>query len=727
MGAKADMLTVRELRDLRLGKLNTAVTDWREMVRRLRSIADPADFEGGGAGGGGGGGGGKGKGAVSAAGLSTAAGKAEWDGENAAVTKEFVSKTAVEMSEMTAEASDVLGILESAHRRFTKHKEDLETVIDDVKKQHIHINAQGTALEADGTAKADKPTQEQIDAAAKRIERVLWEAAESDRIAARELRAIAKRKHDFSGLNADSLKAADARQGEEDAAYWTKKLHDLGNHPEKLTEPQLKKFNEALRNQRDNPAFTTTFTQLMGGEGTLQFWRSLADPGKGDTPTGARAELLGHVQDNLSMTLANATRQQTPGMQAWEDDIIKAGSKDFGHPGIMSKVMGFQVMSNLMGKGKFDKGFLDRYGDAMLKYERGKGKGPEAWGLMGMGTDLDHSNDKSRGNDPMTGYLKALSHNPDASTAVFNDADKADYLLKERAYYDEDKLDSDGAPADQKLLSREALGDALFAAGSGMNPDDPTATYVDHRPEHKEVLNGALSRLADKGDDMPAAIRDDMARLLGNHGEDTHMTMGGLDKERVLDRDDLLAVSKQISRDPDSYQVLNQSMDRAMMQDINETTKVTEEQVPGDSLDRSGRTVGFLEQARRDAIGEKTAAELKDAGWGAKGMGGYLAVGTAASFLPWGGGHVDHAAFAVSKALVEDETERIQKNESTELKDIATSQNHRLSALKDHWYETNRDWAMADGDYSKGHGAMAKINAAAHDGTDDNKRESGDK
>ncbi len=718
MGAKADMLTVRELRDLRLGKLNTAVTDWREMVRRLRTIAD---------GDGGGGDKGNSKGEVSAAGLSGAARGADWAGENAAVTQQFVSRTAVEMTEMAAEAGDVLGILESAHKKFTKHKEDLETVIEDVKKQHIHINAQGTAVESDGTAKAEKPTQEQLDAAAKRIERVLWDAAESDRIAARELRAIAKRKHEFSSQNAGSLKAADARQGEEDAAYWTKKLHDLGNHPEKLTEPQLKKFNEALRNQRDNPAFTTTFSQVMGGEGTLQFWRSLADPGKGDTPTGARAELLGHVQDNLSMTLANATRQNTPGMQAWEDEVIKAGTKEFGHPGIMSKAYGFQVMSNLMGKGQFDKGFLDRYGDEMLKFERGKGKGPEAWGLMAPGTDLDHSNDNSRGNDPMTGYLKALSHNPDASTAVFNNGDKADYLLKERAYYDEDKLDSDGADPDKKLLSREALGDALFAAGSGMNPDDPAAEYVEHRPEHKQVLEGALSRLADKGDDMPTAIRDDMARLLGNHGEDAHLTMGGTSEEWRLDRNDMLEVTKQISRDPDSYQVLNQAMDRAMMQDIHETTEDTEESKPRDSLDRSGRTVGFLEEARTRAIGDKTAQELKDLGWGAKGMGGYLVVGTAATAAsPWlpptVGGHIDHAAFAISKALVEDETLRIQEDGSKDSSDVAALQDKRLEALKDEWYETNRDWAKERDDYSKNHGALAEINAAAQDGIGDAKR-----
>ncbi|OEV14303.1 hypothetical protein AN219_28190, partial [Streptomyces nanshensis] len=81
-----------------------------------------------------------------------------------------------------------------------------------------------------------------------------------------------------------------------------------------------------------------------------------------------------------------------------------------------------------------------------------------------------------------------------------------------------------------------------------MNPDDPTATYVEHTAEHDNVLDNALERLAGQKDEMPAELRDDMAKLLGNHGPDAHMTMGGSPQEQVLDRADLLEVSKQISR-----------------------------------------------------------------------------------------------------------------------------------------------------------------------------------
>ena len=75
------------------------------------------------------------------------------------------------------------------------------------------------------------------------------------------------------------------------------------------------------------------------------------------------------------------------------------------------------------------------------------------------------------------------------------------------------------------LESREALGKALFAGGSGIDPDDPQGHYVEHTPEQKQVMSGALERLAGEKNDFPPELRVDMANLIGNHGEDAHKTM----------------------------------------------------------------------------------------------------------------------------------------------------------------------------------------------------------
>ncbi|MDF4250338.1 hypothetical protein [Streptomyces sp. WMMB303] len=719
--AETEKMGFAQLRDLKLGKLHTAVTDWKAMVEKLRDLYD-----------------GSGKGAAAKGTPDTTAQDflaavlgADWAGQNATATGEFAHKTARQFRELRREAEDVHGLLKTAHSAFTDHQSDLEKIVDDVAKDNIYINDKGLGVASvpppavAGDAEIEPPTEAQIRAAEKRIERVLWDAGETDRIVSEELRYIANRKYDFSGTGADSVKNADARQGEAAADYWAKKLKDGDVKVWELPDDQLERFNTALENQRDNPAFTTHFATRMGGEGTLQFWRDLVDPGHGDTPEGERATLLDHIQGNLSMTLGNATRQDTPGMRAWETEVINAGTKQFGHEGLMTKPYGFQIMSSLMGKGRFDRGFLDRYGDEMYKFERSKSDAPSAWGLVGMGTDLDPG-DKSTGADPMTGYLKALSHNPDASTEFFNDPEKADYFLKDmdhggRTWFDEERPDSMGPDDGVKLPSREALGDALFAAGSGMNPDDPTATYVEHTAEHDGVFDNALEGLAGQKDEMPAELRDDMAKLIGNHGDDAHMTMGGSPREQVLDRADLLEVSKQISRDPDSYRVLNESMNAAMVQDIH-----TEKEDPEDSLNRSGRTVGFLEEARYQAIGDKKADDLRSAGWSPYGTGGYIFTATAASFLPYGSGHVANAAFGLSKYLVQDENDRIEAGATDDNKDVSAYQKNRLMGLQHEWSSTNSEYAENTPGFSEDHGAWNKIDGAANDGKSNAREEWGD-
>lgn len=82
------------------------------------------------------------------------------------------------------------------------------------------------------------------------------------------------------------------------------------------------------------------------------------------------------------------------------------------------------------------------------------------------------------GRDPMTGFMTGSSNSPDAATAFFNEThpqDNAEWVLKERHPFDDTPLDDgDGNQ------SRDATGKALLAATSGMNPNDPNATYVEH-------------------------------------------------------------------------------------------------------------------------------------------------------------------------------------------------------------------------------------------------------
>lgn len=121
-------MTAQELTDLRLGTLDTAVSDWEKMHGKLDTLAT-------GVGGG-----------VSAQRLRTQADAADWKGANATVSKEFVTKIAVEFQDVAGQAKSVLGILRDASAAFKKHKTDLRTVVDDVAKRNIYINAKGGAV-----------------------------------------------------------------------------------------------------------------------------------------------------------------------------------------------------------------------------------------------------------------------------------------------------------------------------------------------------------------------------------------------------------------------------------------------------------------------------------------------------------------------------------------------------------------------------------------------------
>ncbi|PAZ17487.1 hypothetical protein CLM62_01780 [Streptomyces sp. SA15] len=544
-----DTLTAQELTDLRLGTLNTAVSDWKTMVGRLERLATGGDGE------------------VSATDLEKRANAANWKGVNATVSREFVTKTAAQFADAAAEAKSVLAVLRDAHSAFTKHKQDLRAATDELAKSNIYVNGNGKVAAsvpsgaAAGNADIHKPTDEELDAAQSRITKILWEATETDRIAARALRQLAKNKYDFTDQGPSSLKDADRDQGKADADYWRKEVAK-GNVDE-WSEEKLARFNETLKNQRDNPGFTEAFATGLGADGTLQFWRDLAAP-PGGAVEGDRAKLMGHVQDNLSMALANASHSDSPQMADWKKDVIASGTKIFPvDPAMPMGPNGFQVMSSLMGKGKFDDDFLHDYGDAVLKYEREyPGEPGVAWRDT---TNLSYP-PTDEPNDPVAGFMEGLSHNPEASLEFFNDSttaggktlDNWDYLVAKGDDAREWPLGEDG-----KALGHDALGHALESATIGV-PYESDATPPKHSAGGAELFNrivGEFGKNPDRLDDSPMSdsfghisaeymrdIQDGM-----NSGSDiktygSNANLAGLNEDGTL-KNFIGAVGK----DPDGY------------------------------------------------------------------------------------------------------------------------------------------------------------------------------
>ncbi|MEU4684820.1 DUF6571 family protein [Streptomyces xinghaiensis] len=619
------MMTPQQLSDLHLGKLGTAASEWRVMVGKLEKLAGGGD------------------GGISAADLRRKAEAADWQGDNATVTRKFVGVTARQFDDILTEARSVQKVLLDAHTRLKKHKADMSEAITRWAKQNIYINDKGGAVPAvpppavAGEAKVEPPTQAELDSAAAEIGRILNAASEVDRIAARALRQHARSAYDFNETGYKGLADADRRQGIADADTLLK----LAAKRDGMTLDELKFFNETAARQRDNAAFAERFVTKLGAEGTLQFWRSLADPGHGDTPSGERAKILARVQDNLSLTLATASHGDSPAVREWKSGIIAAGENRMGHPGLMSAPYGFQVMSSLMGKGKFDSGFLDDYGNKLLEFERSQRVDPEwLWDNAAYAAQLSYPPDaKNPSVDPVAGFLESLGHNPQASLEFFNGSSGGgpgqgspdqlsnwDYLVGGGEDAREWPMNEDGEPA-----GYEKLGHALESATLGYAYDDRSPAAPPLRTDADLEARDARTALMDrvvghyKGPEVVDAqpgVRESLTRMASGHIDSLNYSVDnwggagelngrdelfGAEKHRLRDFGMMESVGflRALASDKDSYDTLS-----AAQQVYGTSAMAAQGDDQEHAINAGLHSVimhGLLDESRSEAIGEEFA------------------------------------------------------------------------------------------------------------------------
>jgi hypothetical protein len=270
-------------------------------------------------------------------------------------------------------------------------------------------------------------------------------------------------------VNAAAVKAA--RKAGERAAALARK------DPNRLSAAEFDEFNALLADNRDEYPFAETFAAALGAKGVLRFWDGMSNAG---TPTraggegiGARQDRLGDFQRNLSLTLAAATNSDTPAMKGWKRDVITLGGTPLreGDTAAGAGPDGFVVMSNLMRYGDFDDAFLTDYGAALVKkdreYQFSRGVGYHGTAMDGgisnhLGNDL--------GNDPLTGFMKALANSPGAATEFFT-SDGKDAKGKKQSHFtylfEIRDWPDDSAPGKESVTGLNSLGHALEAATTG--------------------------------------------------------------------------------------------------------------------------------------------------------------------------------------------------------------------------------------------------------------------
>ncbi|MEU9231330.1 DUF6571 family protein [Streptomyces subrutilus] len=534
------MLTYENVMHAPLDKLQTAVADWKAMVDKLDELAEAARN-----------------------GMKAKADKAEWSGVTAGVGREFVAKTAKEFEDAAKQAKGVHSLLADAHTTFKAAQEQLKKIAAEAQPAGFQVDAAGRvtaiplATEGERNAARHDPDYQQSlrtnrDAWQARVNRAVEDAADADDSLVRALQANVSDEHNFSGPTFSSLDAEQVAR----AAELMKKVTGEGGTARNVE--ALRELEDLLDDNREDPEFATDFYRSVGPEGTLEAYSKMSLDATGLGPAARDRQLMvANIQSDMGAMLGLATHKDVPNHldAAWTTQLMKAGRKEIdvsAFAGLNTKVYGYQALGSLLRDGQYDKEFLTSVGRDMVAMDR---KNPQIWeqGLpYNQDMAFNHGHEGGKGFYPLTGLMEAMSNNPDAATAFFNEpvredsngdgivtsADKSvsgqhgrpqgtvDYMLDKNEL--EDWHDTRSGKDAESQPGRNALGHALEAAVSGQaNPHE--SSYADKKP-HTQGMVDIYERIVDKVAGKPeladGALTGSLGRMTAEYIGDINAGVG---------------------------------------------------------------------------------------------------------------------------------------------------------------------------------------------------------
>ncbi|MER6976382.1 DUF6571 family protein [Streptomyces carpinensis] len=644
-------LKFTDLVDVDLGKLASAVSDWKKTVDSLKTLAEGART-----------------------GMQATSDKARWAGVNATVTREFINKTAKEISDLHTEANSIYQVLDDGHTELASLQKQIKQAVE-VDASHLGVRVEDIG---DGKVRcffphirgdSDERTQEQLDSKQElesRINGILAHAAEIDDSVAR---ALAK-SHGNDPYNAGHSKYESLNDAEVERAL------ELARKGDKMSDAELTELNRLLRfNSREKDGeFATEFYQGLGGpEKALQFYAEMSIDGTDADATKTRLNEVRDLQKVMGYTLANATdpdhKHHLPGW--WNTEFRRLGTQQIGwERGQMNKPYGYQVLGGLLRYGNYDARFLTPIAEHITQLHKedpyrflmNKPAGsPDIYGF-------NPSGQLGTGNDPLNSVLEALGHSPEAAEKFFTQPPtaynedgtvKKDGHLGFDSYLDvftdkdfEWTIDTNDTNvlADEDKTKRalgfgpEALGHALEAATTGRPYDSDAAAdaikhtearahlvsqIVDKFGEHPELLRhnengdleseetGPLYALRGSLGDMTAEYMGDFQRAMYREGpsSDLFPTFG---EAANLDSDHAARFLGAVGQDPHAYAAItsaqqaytSEAVDHVINGDSHSTAsldgRVSAAVAPGSAI------AGVMSDARAHAIYEYHAASDKE-------------------------------------------------------------------------------------------------------------------
>ncbi|MCP3756304.1 hypothetical protein [Streptomyces sp. TBY4] len=519
------MLTYENVVNAPLGPLQTAITDWAAMVKKLDELAESAR-----------------------SGMKAKSDRAQWSGVTAGVARPFVDKTAKEFDDAARQAKGIHLLLTDGHATLKAVQEQIEKLVADAPAAGFRIDESGRVSAiplADPqerfAAQHDPDYQETLRRNRglwqDRVNRAVEDAQDADDSLVRALQANVADDNDFTAPKYATL---DAEQADRAAALMRKVTGDGGTarNPEALRE-----LEDLLDDNREDPEFATGFYRTIGAEGTLDMYATMSLDATSLGVAGRdRALMVANIQSDMGAMLGLATHKDVPNHldAAWTAQLMKAGRKEMQVTGGVTTIYGYQALGALIREGAYDKEFLTAVGRDMVAMDR---KDPKAWEYhtpYGLDSVLNQGEGGGRGFYPLTGLMEALGNNPDAATAFFNepvredsngdgivtkddkpvggqhgkDQGVVDYMLDKKPYAD----GFDMARAGDPHAAQEALGGALEAAVSGRAAGDEDAKPVPHTGPMTDVMERVVAKISDNPELVAKPTSDEPTALGGLSG-----------------------------------------------------------------------------------------------------------------------------------------------------------------------------------------------------------------